>query len=49
MKFDFFYYHVTDKDGRFVSSVMEEDFNESIVPPGGSYEMHYYAGCPKIS
>ncbi len=49
MKFDFFYYHVTDKDGRFVSSVMEEDFDESIVPPGGSYEMHYYAGCPKIS
>lgn len=49
MKFDFFYYHIKDKNGNFFASVMEDDFDESMIPPGGSHEMQYYAGCPKIS
>jgi len=46
MKFDFFYHEIKDKDGNFVSSCFEEDFDESMVPEGGSHEMKYYPGCP---
>jgi hypothetical protein len=46
MKFDFFYYHIFDKEKRFFKTVMEDDFSENLIPDGGSYEMKYYAGCP---
>jgi hypothetical protein len=49
MRFDFFYYHILNKDGEFVSSIMEEDFNENLIPENWSYEMKYYAGCPAFS
>lgn len=45
MKFDFFYYHIKDEKGNFIKTVHEEEFSESMVPKGGSYEMKYYAGC----
>lgn len=49
MRFDFFYYHIFNEKGEFVSSVMEEEFKETLVPKDGSYEMKYYAGCPAFS
>jgi hypothetical protein len=49
MRFDFFYYHIFNKDGELTSSVSEEYFKESLVPKDGSYEMKYYAGCPAFS
>jgi hypothetical protein len=41
MRFDFFYYHIFNGKGEFVSSVMEEEFKETLVPKDGSYEMKY--------
>ena len=49
MKFDFFYYEVYDAKGKALKSYFEEDFLESLVPDGGSYEMRYYQGCPAHS
>jgi len=49
MKFDFFYYNITDENGNFVKSCFDDEFSEDMVPKGGSYEMKYYAGCPAHS
>jgi len=46
MKFDFFYYHVFDKDKKIIGSYFEEDFSEEFVPEGCTYEIKYYEGCP---
>lgn len=46
MKWDFFYYQIFDKSGNLISSIFEEDFNESLVPKDGYYELKYYSGCP---
>ena len=46
MKFDFFYYHVKNKNGDVIASYFEEDFTEDLVPDGCSYEIKYYEGCP---
>ena len=46
-KFDFFYAEIKDKDGEFVSSCFQEDFNIEMVPEEGSHEIKYYEGCPK--
>lgn len=46
MKFDFNYFHIKNADGDVINSVFEEEFNESLVPEGGTYEMKHYAGCP---
>lgn len=45
-KFAFYYYHVYDSEKNFVGSYQEEEFDESVVPEGGDYEMKYYEGCP---
>lgn len=45
-KFDFFYHTILDSEGKFVKSCFEEEFNEDMVPKGGSHEMKYYEGCP---
>ena len=47
-KFPFFYYHIFNKDKEFITSIREEEFAEKLVPDGGSYEMKYYAGCPRF-
>ena len=49
MKFDFFYYEVYNKEGQFSKSYFEEEFSESLIPEGGSYELRYYKGCPAHS
>ena len=49
MKFDFFYYEVTNADGKFITSYFEDEFSEDLVPEGCSYEMKYYQGCPAHS
>ena len=49
MKFDFFYYQVFDADKNVIASYFEEDFEESFVPAGCTYEMKYYEGCPAHS
>ena len=49
MKFDFFYYQILDKDKNVIKSYFEEDFEESLVPEGCTYEMKYYEGCPAHS
>ena len=49
MKFDFFYYQILDKDKNVIASYFEEDFEESFVPEGCTYEMKYYEGCPAHS
>jgi hypothetical protein len=46
MRFEFWYVHVLDKNGNFVSSCFEDTFKESMVPKGGSHELKYYEGCP---
>jgi hypothetical protein len=46
MKFDFFYYHVKNKNGDIIASYFEEDFTEDLVPDGCTYEIKYYEGCP---
>ena len=49
MKFDFFYYHVKNKDGDVIASYFEEDFTEDLVPDDCTYEIKYYEGCPAHS
>jgi hypothetical protein len=49
MKFDFFYYEVTNAEGKFITSYFEDEFSEDLVPEGCSYEMKYYQGCPAHS
>ncbi len=49
MKFDFFYYQVTNSEGKFVASYFEDEFSEDLVPEDCSYEMMYYQGCPAHS
>jgi hypothetical protein len=49
MKFDFFFYEVSDAAGETVRSYFEEEFTEDLVPKGGTYEMKYYQGCPAHS
>ena len=49
MKFDFFYYQVTNSEGKFVTSYFEDEFSEDLVPEDCSYEMMYYQGCPAHS
>ena len=46
MKFDFYYYQFFKKDGSLTFTCFEEDFDESKIPEGGSYELRYYKGCP---
>ena len=46
-KFDFFYVEVKDKDGEFVSSCFQNEFEKNMVPELGSHEIKYYKGCPK--
>lgn len=46
MKFPFWYIHIYNEDGKFIQSCFEDDFQESMVPQGGSYELKYYEGCP---
>ena len=46
MKFDFFYYQVFDANRNVIGSYFEEDFDESVVPEGCSYEIKFYEGCP---
>ena len=45
MKFDFHYYVIL-KDGKVTKSFFEQDFDESLVESGHSFEKRYYAGCP---
>ena len=49
MKFDFFFYEISDSNGDVVKSYSEDEFSEDLVPEGGSYEMKYYQGCPAHS
>tara|TARA_Y100000004_G_scaffold152057_1_gene175018 strand:+ start:203 stop:1228 length:1026 start_codon:yes stop_codon:yes gene_type:complete len=49
MKFDFFYYHVKNKNGDVIASYFEEDFTEDLVPEDCTYEIKYYEGCPAHS
>ena len=49
MKFDFFYYQVKNSDGDVIASYFEEEFEENLVPDGGTYELKYYEGCPAHS
>ena len=49
MKFDFFFYEISDPKGHVVKSYSEDEFSEGLVPEGGSYEMKYYQGCPAHS
>ena len=46
-KFDFFYVEIKDKNGEFVSSCFQNEFEKSMVPNLGSHEIKYYKGCPK--
>ena len=34
MKFDFFYYEVTNAEGKFITSYFEDEFSEDLVPEG---------------
>ena len=49
MKFDFFYYVIYNSSNEVIGSYLEDDFEESLVPEGGAYEMKYYEGCPAHS
>jgi len=49
MKFDFFFYEVWDANKTKITSFLEDDFSEDLVPEGGGYEMKYYQGCPAHS
>ena len=49
MKFDFFYYVIYNSSNEIIGSYLEDDFEESLVPEGGAYEMKYYEGCPAHS
>tara|TARA_E500000318_G_scaffold103724_1_gene109058 strand:- start:1256 stop:2251 length:996 start_codon:yes stop_codon:yes gene_type:complete len=46
-KFDFFYVEITNSDGEVELTCFQEDFDKSLVPEGGKYEIKYYEGCPK--
>ena len=39
MKFDFFYYVIYNSSNVVIGSFLEDDFEESLVPEGGAYEM----------
>lgn len=47
MKFDFIYYAILNKDGKHIKSYFEEEFSESLVPEGCTFEKKKYGGCPK--
>ncbi len=49
MKFDFFFYQVSNADGETIGSYFEDEFTEDLIPEGGAYEMKYYQGCPAHS
>ena len=34
-KFDFYYVQIFDKDGEFVSSCFQDEFEKSMIPEGG--------------
>jgi hypothetical protein len=44
---DFKYYKIFDETGNFVSSCIEEDFVESMIPKGGKSSLESYLGCPR--
>lgn len=46
-KFDFWYVTILDENGEFSSSCFQNEFDKSMVPPGGSHSVKHYAGCPK--
>lgn len=47
MKFAFDYYVILNKDNQLIKSYSEEEFSESLVPEGCSFEKRIYEGCPK--
>ena len=47
MKFAFDYYVVLNQDNQAIKSYTEEEFSESLVPDGFSFEKRSYGGCPK--
>lgn len=48
-KFKFTYVVIRDKNKSFIQSVYQKDFNESLVPEGGSFEILEYSGCPMFN
>ena len=38
-----------DADKNIIGSYFEEEFEESLVPEGCTYEIKYYEGCPAHS
>lgn len=49
MKFEFDYYAVINKDGKHIKSYIVSEFNESLIPEGGTAEKRHYAGCPRFN
>lgn len=47
MKFAFDYYVILNQDNQLIKSYSEEEFSESLVPEGFSFEKRSYEGCPK--
>ena len=48
MKFDFHYYAILNADGKHIKSYLENEYNDDLIPEGGSVEKKYYLGCPRF-
>jgi hypothetical protein len=46
-KFDFEYVSIYDANGDFFKNIFKEEFKDSMIPEGGSFEFKEYFGCPR--
>lgn len=49
MKFAFDYYAIFNSEGKHIKSYLEDEWNESLIPDGGSFEKKQYLGCPRFT
>lgn len=46
-KFDFEYVSIYDANGDFFKNIFKEEFEDLMIPEGGSFEFKEYFGCPR--